>query len=89
MATIAFDTLRFVRTLEDSGMPGKHAEAITVALKVAIDEQELATKQDLSLAVETLRKEIAETKAELVRWIIGAGFLQTVLIAGLLLKLMK
>lgn len=30
---------------------------------------------------------IAESKAELVRWVIGAGFLQVALIAGLVLKL--
>jgi hypothetical protein len=32
---------------------------------------------------------LAETKAELVRWVVSAGFLQTVLIAALLMKLIK
>ena len=30
---------------------------------------------------------IAENKADLTRWIIGAGFLQTTLIIGVLLKI--
>jgi hypothetical protein len=30
---------------------------------------------------------IAESKADLTRWIIGAGFLQTILIIGVLLKI--
>ena len=89
MSTITFDTLKFARTLQDAGIADKQADAITTAFKAAVDDQELATKQDLTLAIETVRKEIAETKAELVRWIIGAGFLQSVLIAALLLKLMK
>ena len=39
---------------------------------------DMATKLDL-----------AEVKADLIRWIVVAGFLQTVLIAALLLKLIK
>ncbi len=54
----------------------------------------LANKHDireLELKIELVRAELkrdmAETKAELIRWIIGAGFLQTALITALLLKL--
>jgi len=41
---------------------------------------EVASKQDLLEVKLELEVKIAETKAELVRWIVGAGFLQTVLI---------
>jgi hypothetical protein len=54
----------------------------------------LANKQDireLELKIEMLRadlkKDIAETKSDLIRWIVGAGLLQTALITALLLKL--
>lgn len=46
-------------------------------------------KRDIKEFELKLEVKIAETKADLVRWIIGAGFLQTALIAGLLLKLIK
>jgi len=46
-----------------------------------------ATKQDVRESELKLELKIAETKAELVRWIVGAGFLQTALIAALLIKL--
>jgi hypothetical protein len=82
MATITFDTHQFIRTLKDAGIPENQAEAITSAIKTAQSEQELVTKQDLTLAVK-------ELEVNLTRWIIGAGFLQTALIAGLLLKLIK
>ena len=56
--------------------------------------EDLATKQDLrelEYKIELLRAEtsrvIAESKADLTRWIIGAGFLQTTLIIGVLLKI--
>jgi hypothetical protein len=32
---------------------------------------------------------IAETKSDLTRWIVGAGFLQTTFIIGVLLKISK
>jgi hypothetical protein len=50
--------------------------------KTTFENKPLVTKQDLTLAVK-------ELEVNLTRWIIGAGFLQTALIAGLLLKLMK
>lgn len=64
---------------------------------------DMVTKNDVSLIhkdIEVLRaelkrdiaetkKDIAETKSELIRWVVGAGFFQTVLIAALLLKLIK
>jgi hypothetical protein len=89
MTTITFDTLQFVRVLKDSGIPENQAEAITLAFKAAHNEIDLATKQDLALAVKELEVKIASVESNLTRWIIGAGFLQTALIAGLLLKLVK
>jgi hypothetical protein len=91
MATITFDTHQFIRTLEDSGIPVKQAEAITAAFKAAQAETQPATKQDTELIRNEMATKIAlaETRADLTRWIIGAGFLQTALIAGLLLKLVK
>lgn len=54
---------------------------------------DLATKRDLKeleLKIELLRSETkrdnAETKAELIRWVVGVGLLQTTLVVGLLLK---
>jgi hypothetical protein len=58
----------------------------------------LATKQDIELLrsdtkaqIELLRSDarvqIAETKADLIRWVVGVGVLQMTLIVGLMLKL--
>jgi hypothetical protein len=35
----------------------------------------------------TTKRDLAEAKADLIRWVIGAGFLQTALIVGLILRL--
>ncbi|MEI8574562.1 MULTISPECIES: DUF1640 domain-containing protein [unclassified Methylomonas] len=65
-----------------------------VATKRDLKEIETALRHDIEmLRAETGRqiaetgRQIAETKADLTRWIIGAGFLQTSLIIGVLLKI--
>jgi hypothetical protein len=49
----------------------------------------VATKIDIRELELKFEARMSENKAELVRWIVGAGFLQTALIAALLLKLIK
>jgi DNA-binding transcriptional MerR regulator len=89
MATITFDTLKFVEHLREAGVPEAQAKAMSDAQKELLTEifeqKELATKTD----IKDIELKIAETKAELVRWVVGAGFLQTALIAALLMKLIK
>ncbi|WP_367155624.1 DUF1640 domain-containing protein [Methylomonas sp. HYX-M1] len=65
-----------------------------VATKRDLKEIETALRHDIEmLRAETSKqiaetgRQIAETKADLTRWIIGAGFLQTTLIIGVLLKI--
>lgn len=101
MTTLTFDTYAFIRKLKESGVTEEQARAQVEALSAAFEQfqgethfTDLANKHDireLELKIELLRAELkrdmAETKAELIRWIIGAGFLQTALIAALLIKL--
>jgi len=47
MATITFDTHKFVRKLKEAGIPENQAEAIADAFRDAHIEAELATKTDL------------------------------------------
>ena len=89
MATITFDTLKFVTRLKESGLSESQAVAITEAFKEAHGEAEVATKSDIRELELKFEARMSETKAELVRWIVGAGFLQTALIAALLMKLIK
>jgi len=62
---------------------------LEMALRHDVKELEVTLKRDIKELELRLEAKIAETKAELVRWVIGAGFLQTALIAALLLKLVK
>lgn len=47
MASITFDTHKFIRTIKALGIPEEQAEAIAAAFKEAHLEAELATKTDL------------------------------------------
>jgi hypothetical protein len=94
MTTLTFDTYAFIRKLKESGITEEQARAQVEALSLALEQfqsemhlSESATKQDIRESELKLELKIAETKAELVRWIVGAGFLQTALIAALLIKL--
>ncbi len=55
---------------------------------------DLATKRDLKeielkieLVKSELKREMAETKADLIRWVVGVGLLQITIIAALMLRL--
>jgi hypothetical protein len=78
-------------------------EASKETLQQAVHDfhlDDIATKRDLKDVegnlehkIELLRADtgrmIAETKSDLTRWIVGAGFLQTTFIIGVLLKISK
>ncbi len=64
---------------------GRDIEAMRIELKRDIKEAELKLEAKIS---ETNAR-ISDSKAELTRWIIGAGLLQTSLIAGMLMKVAK
>ena len=65
MATITFDTRKFVKELESAGMPSSQAEAF-----VRAQQEILAQALDTTLAT---KSDIAEVKAELavLKWMMG------------------
>ena len=56
MATVTFDTLKFVKTLEAAGVPAQQAEAISVAVRDSHEAAELATKEDIRTLQANLRE---------------------------------
>ncbi len=88
MTSITFDSLKYFEKLKEAGVPEAQARVQATIQKEALEEiinaQEFATKQDLQLGLAELRNEIAETKHELLKWIIGIAFAQTALIVGVM-----
>jgi hypothetical protein len=102
MSTLALDAYALVTKLKEAGVPEQQAaaqvETITKAIDSAIEQvryehdlDNLVTNKDRDIRIRELElkvaKDIAESKAELIRWVVGVGVLQMTLIAGLMLKL--
>jgi hypothetical protein len=58
MATITFDTHRFVRKLKEAGFEEKQAEAVTEAFRDAQSETESVSSRDLKELELTLKAEM-------------------------------
>lgn len=82
MSALTFDTLQFVQRLKKAGIQDNEAEAIAEAVRDAQANADIATKRDIAI----LETRIAETKAELIKWVVSAGVLQTAMIGALLMK---
>jgi hypothetical protein len=78
----ALDTHETVKRLTAVGFTDAQPEALTAAVKEAvnIDLSNLATKSDIA----DVRREMAEMKAELVKWVVGVGFAQVATILAAL-----
>jgi len=91
MATVTFDTHKFVKTLEEAGVPEPQAEAFSTAVRESHEAAELATKGDIAdlrhemkESVSALRQEMSNLKFELLKWPIGLAIAQAGLLIGLL-----
>lgn len=93
-----FDTHEFFKELKGVGFSEQQAEVITrlqkSAIKTTLEQakndyhlDELTNKRDLKELELELKREIADSKSELIRWVVGFGMFQTAIITALLLKL--
>jgi hypothetical protein len=65
MATVTFDTLKYVETLTQAGVPEAHARAFAEAERLVQTTSDIATKADIS----DLRQELRELELR-----VGARF---------------
>jgi len=78
MATVTFDTHKYVRRLREAGFDDRQAEALTDAMQSAIGEIELVTRTDLQLELAPIRTDLA-----VIKWMLG------VLLAGVVALVLK
>lgn len=77
MATVTFDTHKFIQRLKSAGLPEAQAEAVADAFKEAHGESDLVTKKDLQLELAPIRSDLTPLK-----WMTGlvvAGILSLIL----------
>jgi Flp pilus assembly secretin CpaC len=74
----------------DNLVTKRDLKELELQLESRIKETELKielVKAELKRDIEAVRKDMAENKAELVRWVVGVGLLQITIIAGLMFRL--
>ncbi|MDE3016725.1 MAG: hypothetical protein KGI29_07420 [Pseudomonadota bacterium] len=98
MTAVTFDTLASVRRLKAHGIAQEQAEAIAEEMRAAHDSSrgELVTqidlytvKTELKEEIAALRTDMAEMKAELLKWYIGIAMFQTVAFLGGIIAIAK
>lgn len=81
MATITFDTLACSENMQKAGFTREQVDAMAKANAQAIENiisiNELVTKSDLKIA-------LAETKHEILKWMVTAMMAQTALLVGII-----
>ena len=92
MSAIAFDSLMFAKRLKEAGFTSKQAEVLVEEQVEIFENNETATKEDIAYIKKdlkemelTLRKEIAESKVEIIKWVVGLLLAQT----GVIVVLVK
>jgi hypothetical protein len=90
MASVTFDTLKFVKQLEAAGVPAAQAEAEARALAEVLQANldDLATKRGLKDLELALRRDLSEMKYDLLKWVVGIALAQIGLLIGILVKLL-
>ncbi len=90
MSMAAFDSIGYMRKLEEAGVPRQQAETQADALRQVLGQydeasrREMATKgdiKDLRLEIEKVRGEIKSSELRLIKWQLGIGFAVIVIMA--------
>jgi len=93
MSDTSFDTHEIVKELKAAGFTDAQAEAVTRVVRNArtIDLWNLATKADMAALASKhdLQAALAETKVELLKWMVGTIGIQTVVIIGAVIALVR
>ncbi|WP_428484959.1 coiled-coil domain-containing protein [Rhodopila sp.] len=89
MSAAPFDTHEVVKELKASGFTDAQAEALTRVVRDVHNTgmANLATKTDL--AVFATRSDLAETKADILKWMVSTIGIQTVVIIGAVVALVR
>jgi hypothetical protein len=81
-SALTFDTLAYVKKLRSAGVPEKQAE-IQAETFAEILEERVATKQDLKELEVALKHDLANIKAEIIKWVEGMLVAQAAIVATL------
>lgn len=82
MSGSIFDTHAHVKRLMEAGFTAEQAEAQVMTLRELVESQ-LATKRDLKELELNMSVEMARSKSEILKWLVGLLVAQTAVVAAL------
>ena len=92
MASVTFDTLKLAQRLEAAGFPPKQAQDMASAIGETVVDT-VVTREYLDLRLAELRADtatkLAELKADLLKWMLGAIGFQTLAVIAAVVALTK
>jgi hypothetical protein len=88
MTSVAFDTLKLAQRLEAAGFPPKQAQDMASAIAETIIDN-VVTPAYLDLRLSEIRLELANVKADVLKWVLGAIGFQTLAVIGAVAALFK
>ncbi|MBF0284212.1 MAG: DUF1640 domain-containing protein [Magnetococcales bacterium] len=70
---IPFDTHEFIKEMKAAGFEERQAEALSLAMRKALDArlEETASKRDLVEMESRMDAKLLEAKLEIIKWVIG------------------
>ena len=91
MTVATIDTLEVAKELRAAGFTDDQAAAVTRVVRRVqdVDVSSITTRTDLAVLRADLEKSLAETKAEILKWMVSTIGLQTVVIIGAVIGLIK
>lgn len=88
MTAVTLDTLKVAKRLRDAGFTEAQAESLTDAIRESVNSQDLVTKAQLDAGLASLKAElkaeIADAKAEIIKWMFGAMLAQGAVVVTLI-----
>jgi len=85
--TIMFDSHKYAKRLTEAGMSPALAD-IQSEIAGDIIKELIALDAKVERVKQELEAKIADSRAELIKWVVGIGLLQSSLITALLLRLL-
>ncbi len=90
MTNVTFDTLDYFEKLKEAGVPEAQAKVQVEVMQSVVQNydaasrKELTTKADLQAVESRLETKLADTKHELIKWLVGALLAQTALLVAIM-----
>ena len=86
MTTVTFDTLGYFEKLTAAGVPDAQAKVQVEAMQGVVRQYDESSRKDLATKgdIQDVRNEIAHTKHEILKWVLGIALAQTAVIVAVI-----